>query len=151
MADERASETRRKVARGNLFAAVPDHLLDEVFSSLLEMQTEKGGKVLIERIVSRQHSSPEGFWYDQKQTEWVMVVRGSAILEIQHDAGVLGKNPEEEVEEGQEKEIEKIDLGPGDYVHIPPHLPHRVSATDALSDTIWLAIHVFPSDLPSAP
>lgn len=28
----------------------------------------------MERIVSQGHASPEGFWYDQDQNEWVMVL-----------------------------------------------------------------------------
>jgi cupin 2 domain-containing protein len=29
--------------------------------------------IRIERIVSEGHASPEGFWYDQSEHEWVLV------------------------------------------------------------------------------
>ena len=35
-----------------------------------------------------------------------------------------------------------IDLTPGDYVHIPAHIKHRVQWTDPDADTIWLALHI---------
>ena len=44
--------------------------------SLLASKGEKITK--IERIVSRGHASPEDFWYDQEENEWVMVVKGTA-------------------------------------------------------------------------
>jgi cupin 2 domain-containing protein len=34
----------------------------------------------LERIHSCQASSPEGFWYDQPQPEWVTILQGSASL-----------------------------------------------------------------------
>ena len=34
--------------------------------------------IRIERIVSRGHTSPPDFWYDQPQAEWVIVLAGSA-------------------------------------------------------------------------
>ena len=37
----------------------------------------------IERIVSFGHSSPEGFWYDQDQHEWVLPLKGAARLSIE--------------------------------------------------------------------
>ncbi|MCA9753789.1 MAG: cupin, partial [Gemmatimonadetes bacterium] len=36
--------------------------------------------VRIERIVSRGHGSPEGFWYDQPEDEWVCLLAGRATL-----------------------------------------------------------------------
>ena len=35
-------------------------------------------------------------------------------------------------------------LGPGDYVHLPAHVRHRVAWTEAGRDTIWLAVHYRP-------
>lgn len=74
----------------------------------------------IERIVSRSHSSPPGFWYDQDEDEWVMIVRGKATLEF---AGG-----------------EIVELNEGDYLLIPRHVRHRVVRTS--ESTIWLAIHL---------
>lgn len=45
---------------GNLFADLPADLPDELFQTLAG-----SGDVRVERIVSRGHRSPEGFWYDQ--------------------------------------------------------------------------------------
>ncbi len=135
---------QQAIARGNLFAAVPGRLIDEEFTSLMDLSNDNGGRVLIERIVSRQHHSPEGYWYDQKQTEWVLVIRGSALLEFQVNRvpAIDGEDQSVSCET-----IETIDLSVGDYVCIPPHMKHRVAATDPVIDTIWLAVHVFPPDL----
>lgn len=74
--------------------------------------------VKIERIVSRSHPSPPGFWYDQDQDEWVMVLKGRAVLEFEDEA---------------------VALGEGDYLTIPKHARHRVRETS--DETIWLAVH----------
>lgn len=78
-----------------------------------------GGATRIERIVSDGHSSPAGFWYDQDEDEWVLLVQGGATLEL--------AAPEERVE-----------LGPGDYLFIPAHRRHRVERTQPR--TVWLAV-----------
>ena len=51
----------------NLFAEVPDPWPEELFQTLLSAPG-----VRVERIVSRGHASPPGFWYDQPQAEWVI-------------------------------------------------------------------------------
>lgn len=50
----------------NLFANLPSDLPDELFTTLLD-----ASNLRIERIVSHGHASPEGFWYDQDDHEWV--------------------------------------------------------------------------------
>jgi cupin 2 domain-containing protein len=65
------------------------------------------GAVRIERIVSHGHASREGFWYDRDRDEWVVVLRGRAILRFEGDA-------------------ESLALGPGDHVNIPAHRGHLV-------------------------
>jgi cupin 2 domain-containing protein len=99
----------------NLFADLPTHLPEELFTTLLE-----AAEVRIERIVSHGHASPDGFWYDQDQHEWVMVMRGAARLRF---------------EEGS------VEMKPGDFVHIPAHRKHRVEWTTPDEPTIWLAVH----------
>jgi cupin 2 domain-containing protein len=99
----------------NIFAALPQKLRHEHFLTLFETHT-----VRIERIFSRSHSSPAGFWYDQPDQEWIMLVRGHATLEF---AGG-----------------ELVELKEGDYLAIPPHVKHRVRQT--ASETIWLAVHM---------
>ena len=100
----------------NLLADIPAVLPAELFQTLLEV-----GDVRIERIVSRGHSSPPGFWYDQPQSEWVLVMAGAARLVIE------GGEPWE--------------LRAGSYVNIPAHTRHRVEWTDPGQPTIWLAVH----------
>ena len=100
----------------NLFSNLPPTLPDELFQTLLAAPG-----VRIERIVSHGHASPDGFWYDQPQHEWVLLLRGAARLRF----------------EGEEP----LDLLPGDYVDVPARRRHRVDWTDPAQPTVWLAIH----------
>jgi cupin 2 domain-containing protein len=100
----------------NLFADIPEDLSEELIQVLLATPGLR-----IERIVSLAHVSPEGFWYDQKGGEWVLLLKGAARLRF----------------EGQEP----IELGPGSFVNIPAHRRHRVEWTDPNEPTIWLAVH----------
>ncbi|MCC7274638.1 MAG: cupin domain-containing protein [Alphaproteobacteria bacterium] len=77
--------------------------------------------VRLERIVSRGDASPPGFWYDQDEAEWVLVLAGRAGLAI---AG----------------EAEERLLVAGDAVFLPAHCRHRVSWTDPERPTVWLAL-----------
>lgn len=99
----------------NLFADLPDRLPDELFTTLLE-----GGSLRIERIVSFGQASPPGYWFDQHQHEWVVLLKGAARLRF---------------------EDEELDLRPGSFVNIPAHRRHRVEWTSPDEPTIWLAIH----------
>ena len=99
----------------NLFDGIPESLPEEHIESLAEGE---GARIL--RIVSRQHSSPPDFWYDQDVAEWVSVLQGSARLLF--DDG------------------EMVDLGPGDWIDIPAHRKHRVEHTDPERDTVWLVV-----------
>jgi cupin 2 domain-containing protein len=78
--------------------------------------------VRIERIVSSGQASPPGFWYDQPDDEFVVLLSGGARLRFE-DGDVT------------------FDLKPGDWVEIPAHVRHRVESTQAESPTVWLAIH----------
>ncbi len=109
------ADTEPMAPSTNLFADLPTHLPEELFTTLLE-----AAEVRIERIVSHGHASPDGFWYDQDQHEWVMVMRGAARLRF---------------EEGS------VEMKPGDFVHIPAHRKHRVEWTTPDEPTIWLAVH----------
>ncbi len=64
----------------NLFAAFPQRLPEEMVTTLLE-----AADVRIERIVSHGHFSPPGFWYDQDQHEWVVVLKGVARLRFEDE------------------------------------------------------------------
>ncbi len=98
----------------NLFNKLPSNLPDELFNTLLATSNLR-----IERIVSHGHASPEEFWYDQVQNEWVIVLKGAARLSI----------------EGKAKELK-----PGDYLNIPAHQKHRVEWTTPDEPTVWLAV-----------
>lgn len=91
----------------NLFADLPPDLPDELFTILLD-----ANGVRIERIVSHGHASPKGFWYDQEQHEWVVVLKGAARLQF---------------------EDRTIEMELGDFVNIPAHTKHRVEWTTRTS------------------
>jgi cupin 2 domain-containing protein len=101
----------------NLFADLPASSGQEVFSEILARPGLR-----IERIVSNGQASPEGFWYDQPQGEWVVVLAGAARLRFEDDTTART-------------------LAPGDHVDIPPHRRHRVEWTDPVQPTVWLAVH----------
>jgi len=101
---------------GNLFADIPPELPEELTRLLLERPGLR-----IERIVSRGHASPEGFWYDQNESEWVVLLTGSAGVQFD-----------------DENEIRKLEAG--DTLLIPAHCRHRVEWTAKEQSTIWLAI-----------
>lgn len=104
-------------ATGNIFADIPADLPEEQTIPLLRTP-----HVRIERIVSHGHENPPGFWYDQDEDEWVIVLQGSAAILFD---GESAPRP----------------LKRGDYVHIPAHRRHRVTATDTAVPTVWLAVH----------
>ena len=90
-------------------------MTDELFTTLLE-----AAHVRIERIVSHGHASPAGFWYDQDQHEWVIVLKGAARLRF---------------EDGM------VEMRSGDFLNIPAHQRHRVEWTTPVEPTVWLAVH----------
>ena len=92
---------------------------------LLEEATEvlaSGQDVRIERIVSTGQSSPDGFWYDSDQWEWVAVLSGEGKLRF-------------------EEEPDFLHLKAGDHITIAPHKRHRVEWTSPTEPTIWLAVY----------
>ena len=99
----------------NLLRDLPDASAGEIVERLAG-----GGAARIERIVSHGQASPEGFWYDQDEAEFVLVLQGAARI-----AFVDG---------------ETIALGPGDWVDIAPHRGHRVDWTNPDRPTVWLAV-----------
>lgn len=104
----------------NLRQDIPAVLPDELIQTLAG-----NARVRIERIVSRGHRSPEGFWYDQDEQEFVLLVQGAAELEL--------AAPDE-----------RLTLGPGDCLTIAAHRQHRVNWTHPEQDTIWLAVFFAP-------
>ena len=99
----------------NFFSAIPEELPEELTTVL-----RAGEGVRIERIVSKGHCSPDGFWYDQPTGEWVVVLKGAARIELENKT---------------------VEMGLGDYLDIPAHTKHRVAWTTPDEPTIWLAMH----------
>ena len=98
----------------NLFDNLPISIPNELVEVLTVNQ-----HVRIERIVSHGHVSPEGFWYDQNDNEWVIVLKGAARLRFEDSI---------------------LEMKPGDFVNIPAHKKHRVEWTTPDEPTIWLAV-----------
>ncbi|MFA6173560.1 MAG: cupin domain-containing protein [Kiritimatiellales bacterium] len=98
----------------NLFDQIPVGTAQEIFTELVSSLN-----VRVERIVSFGQASPDGFWYEQTENEWVLLLEGSAQLRF---------------------EDKLVDLTPGDYLNIPPGARHRVEKTDENRRTVWLAV-----------
>ncbi|MEI6035695.1 MAG: hypothetical protein WCS65_15630 [Verrucomicrobiae bacterium] len=58
----------------------------ETFRTLLDLPG-----IPLEQIVSNGQVSVEGVWYDQKEQEWVMLVRGESVLRFDPGADVTLK------------------------------------------------------------
>lgn len=100
--------------RGNLFSPVTKS--DEEFTEII--MSGKSVMTRVERIISHGHVSPQGFWYDQSEWEFVAVLQGDAELEF--ESGI-------------------VEMNPGDWVMIPAHLRHRVKRTSETPPCVWLA------------
>ena len=99
----------------NLFDHLPPVTSsDEEFTTLLG---EPG--LIVQRIVSTGQASPPGFWYEQDEDEWVVLLVGSAALAFA-DGRVL-------------------DLCAGDWTSLPARCRHRVESVS--DDALWLAVH----------
>ena len=106
--------------QANLFADLPEYAGDELFTTLLE-----NPRCRIERIVSYGQASPEGFWYDQDWDEWVLLISGSAELDLSGELHALR---------------------PGDHLLIKAGVRHRVKSTSNTEKTVWLAVHLTPNE-----
>ena len=76
--------------------------------------------IRIERIVSFGYPTPQGEWYDQDETEWVSLLKGTSTL-VYADG-------------------HRLEMVAGDAVLIPPHQKHRVEAVSV--DAVWLAVFI---------
>jgi len=111
---------------GSLTAGIPTELPEELVTKLVS-----GEGVRIERIVSHGHDSAEGSWYDQEESEFVLLVSGGeARLELAGRGEVV--------------------LRAGDWIDIPAHERHRVTYADPTRQTTWLVVFYRQrSDAPS--
>ena len=75
------------------------------------------GSVRIERIVSTGQVSD---WYDQRETEFVVLLQGHATIDYENG--------------------ERIAMAKGDTLLIEPHQRHRVSFTSKEPPCIWLCV-----------
>ncbi len=101
----------------NIFHGIPPELAEELLTTI---HTAKN--IRIERIVSQGQCSPQGFWYDQIENEWLIVLKGKASIQFDGDP-------------------EPVDLRPGSYLNIPAHVRHRLVRSSQTRQTVWLAIH----------
>ncbi len=101
----------------NIYSDIPRGIPEEQAVELLE----RGG-IRIERIVSNGQASPPGFWYEQPQAEWVLLLQGAAQLRFEDEAAPRT-------------------LQPGDFIEIAPRRRHRVESTHPQQPTVWLAVH----------
>lgn len=101
----------------NLFAGLPP--MGEAEEQFVQLLRRPG--LVIERIVSSGQASPPGFWYEQPQAEWVLLLQGEALLRF-----------------ADEDEARR--LRPGDWLDIAARRRHRVEWTAPDRLTIWLAV-----------
>lgn len=99
----------------NLMRDLPDARAGEIVERLAG-----GATARIERIVSHGQTSPAGFWYDQDEAEFVVVLAGTARLEF--------------------ADGEIVEMAAGDWLDIAPHRRHRVAWTDPDRPIVWLAV-----------
>jgi len=98
----------------NIFEEIIIDKNEEKFFEIFKNETIK-----IEKIVSNGQTSPQNFWYEQEENEFVLVLEGFAILQF------------------EDKEIE---LKKGDCLNIKAKQKHRVKFTSLTEPTIWFAV-----------
>jgi len=102
--------------KDNIFKPVSNPGNDREFFEVLKQSAD----VKIERIIGLKPYNSPGEWLDQVQDEWVLLLQGSAELEI--------------------REEKIITLEAGDFVYIEAHKVHRVNRTSSTPQCIWLAV-----------
>ena len=105
-----------KTEAANIYKLIPGDLTEEIFETIVH-----GNNIRIERIISKGHTSPDTGWYDQRQNEWIIILKGNAIITFEGD--------------------KEIRLNEGSYLDIAAHTKHKVSWTSQKTETIWLAIY----------
>ena len=92
---------------------LPGFPLDEELATVIA----ENGSTRIERIVSTGQTSG---WYDQAETEFVVLLEGNAVIE--YGSG------------------ECVALSRGDTLLIKPHERHRVGYTSCEPPCVWLCV-----------
>lgn len=101
--------------KGNFFTDAEAPIHGERFTELLHHNN-----LVIERIVSSAEITPVE--YKQLQDEWVLLVQGSAVLDV---AGT------------------EVKLHAGDYIFLPAGVAHIVKKVS--QGAVWLAVHLHPA------
>lgn len=99
----------------NIFDNIPNKISEEILEELFS-----NSNVRIERVVSSGNVSPDNFWYDQDEDEWILLVAGNAIVTFEGDR--------------------TVELKAGDTLYIGAHEKHRVAYTSSNPQCIWLCI-----------
>ena len=103
-----------KICSGNLFEDTAPRAQGERVETLLQHKN-----LVIERIISSAATNPTALV--QEQDEWVLLVQGTAVLDI----------------DGAAKSLKA-----GDCVVLPAKTPHTVKQVSA--GALWLAVHLHP-------
>jgi len=96
----------------NIYEMPAFPLIEEVTTILAESEN-----IRIERIISAGQVSD---WYDQAETELVLLLEGNAVIKYEN-----GKS---------------VEMSKGDTLLIPPHERHRVSYTSSEPPCVWLCV-----------
>ena len=96
----------------NIYEMPPLPLTEEVTTIL-----SKNENIRIERIISTGQVSD---WYNQDETEFVVLLEGKAVVEYENGTSVA--------------------MLKGDTLLIKPHEKHRVSYTSSEPPCIWLCV-----------
>ena len=95
------------------------HLPETLPTEELVQQICTGSGVRIERIISTGQTSPEDFWYNQQEDEWIVLLQGEAVLQF---------------------EEKSLRLSAGDSMLIPANCKHRVKYTSTQPPCVWLCV-----------
>ena len=98
----------------NIFEEIIIDKNEEKFFEIFKNETIK-----VEKIVSNGQKSPDNFWYEQEENEFILLLDGFAILEF---------------------EDRIIELKKGDCLNIKAMEKHRVKFTSLDEPTIWFAV-----------
>ena len=123
----------------NIFSKIPKDIPEELFEKIVESKDVK-----IERIISRGHTTKEGKWYNQDKNEFVIVLKGYAVIEYKDIVKDKSLSLDSQRQTGERLMSvdygKKIKMNVGDYLIIPAHVKHKVVKTSDKEETIWLAV-----------
>ena len=102
------------VKKYNIFEEIIVDKKEEKFFEIF-----KNKSIRVEKIVSNGQKSPENFWYEQKESEYILLLEGFAVLEF---------------------EDYEVELKRGDCLNIEAMQKHRVKFTSQDEPTVWFAV-----------